>query len=264
MSPRKPPVVLVFSGHDPTAGAGVIADALALQAVGCHAAAVVTAVTVQDTSTAYRFQPVEVELIRDQAGALIADMPIAACKTGMLATPEAVATVVEVIAQLGDVPVVVDPVLAAGSGASLARGQLASALVNWLIPRATVITPNIAECLVLAEERTMDAKGAATRLLQGGCKHVLLTGTHADTPDVEHWLFGPEPGPRAYRCPRLPHDYHGSGCTLAAALAGYLAQGLTVPDAVDRAVSYTWRSLDGGYRIGRGQHIPDRRIRHDD
>ncbi len=249
-------MVLTFGGVDPSGGAGLQADALTLHALACHPAPICTAITVQDTHTAARFSPTDPELVRAQAQAVIADMPVAACKTGMLAGIETVRVVAELMAQLGTVPLVVDPVLAAGGGAALSQPGLAEALRQELLPLATLATPNIRELRQLAPQR--DPAAAAVELLADGCSDLLLTGTHADTADVEHRLYRRDGSVIASRWQRLPGEYHGSGCTLASAAAGLLAQGHSLPEAVQQALSYTWHTLAQSYAAGRGQTSPHR------
>jgi hydroxymethylpyrimidine/phosphomethylpyrimidine kinase len=255
-----PPVVLCFGGFDPTNGAGLQADTLTIHALGCHPLSVVTANTIQDSIKVHEFLVTDPAVVRRQAAALLADTAIAACKTGMLASPAVVETVAELVGLLPSaVPLVVDPVLAAGGGASLAENGLVRALREWLLPRATVVTPNIPELLALAGLPD-DMDQAARSLLAGGRASVLVTGTHnIATSDVVHRLYRPDGTVTASRWARLAPDFHGSGCTLGAALAAYLARGDTLAVAVDAALDYTWNSLRHAYAVGRGQAFPDRR-----
>jgi hydroxymethylpyrimidine/phosphomethylpyrimidine kinase len=188
-----PPVVLCFGGFDPTNGAGLQADTLTIHALGCHPLSVVTANTIQDSIKVHEFLVTDPAVVRRQAAALLADTAIAACKTGMLASPAVVETVAELVGLLPSaVPLVVDPVLAAGGGASLAENGLVRALREWLLPRATVVTPNIPELLALAGLPD-DMDQAARSLLAGGRASVLVTGTHdIATSDVVHRLYRPD------------------------------------------------------------------------
>lgn len=254
-----PPVILCFGGFDPTNGAGLQADSLTIRALGCHPLSVLTANTVQDSREVQQFFLTEPAVLTRQAEALLADMPVAACKTGMLGSPALVEAVSELIARLvPDAPLIVDPVLAAGGGASLAAGDLAGALRRCLLSRATVVTPNIPELLALAGPAA-SADLAARRLLDGGCANLLVTGTHdATTREVVHRLYRSGGEQSTSQWPRLDAEYHGSGCTLAAALACYLARGMPLTAAIDSALNYTWQSLKRSYRVGRGQRFPDR------
>ncbi len=255
--PIQIPTVLVFGGHDPSGGAGIAADIATLLALGCHPIVVITAITVQNTKQVERFQLLEAELIAAQAGALLEDTPIAACKTGMLGSASIVAAVTEVVAALSAVPLVVDPILCADAGGPLGEPDLVPALQSSLLPRATLATPNINECRALTA--TGEADQAAEALMASGCENVLVTGTHAATTQVVHRLYqGSTETVERSQWPRLPGVFHGSGCTLAAAVAAHLAYGQPMSEAVNNALEYTWQSLRRGYRVGSGQHIPQR------
>ncbi len=254
---RSPPVVLVFGGHDPSSGAGVSADAATLLALGCHPVVVVTGITVQNTKTVKRYHLLEPELVAEQTAALMEDTHFAACKIGMLGSAEIVTAVKEKISALRDLPVVLDPVLRADRGGLLSEADLIGALRATLLPRATVLTPNTRECLEIGGACDTDA--AARSLLEGGCENVLVTGTHAPTEKVIHRLYQASTNQvTTSEWPRLHGVFHGSGCTLAAAVSGYLAQGMAARDAVRGALEYTWQTLQGAYQPGCGQFIPDR------
>jgi len=257
--------VLVFAGSDPTGGAGLQADLLTLAAMGCHPLSVVTALTAQDTSGVAAVQPVESRWVVQQARTVLADMPVSAFKVGMLGTAENAAAVAEVVGERPEVPLVLDPVLASGRGDSLATAELVPALARRLVPRATVVTPNSVEVRELAAragEAVADLPLAqcAERLAALGASFVLVTGTHEPTREVVNTLYDAHGIVRTDRWERLPGSYHGSGCTLAAAVAAGLAHGLAVPDAVRNAQAYTWQALRRAFRPGAGQAIPDRSL----
>lgn len=266
-----PPAVLVFSGTDPTGGAGMQADVLTLASLGCHALGVVTAITVQDTLGVDDFLPIDAEWIVDQARGVLEDMPVAAIKLGMLGSVEAVTAIAEVVADYPDIPLVLDPVLASGRGDALANEELIAALRDLLLPQTTVLTPNSIEARRLAEE--VDTEGddpalteCARRLLDLGCEYVLITGAHEQGARVANTLYNSRGVVHRLQWDRLPGSYHGSGCTLAAALAGFLALGQEVAEAAREAQDYTYQALVHAYRPGMGQYIPDRLywIRGDD
>ena len=258
MSPQPTiPAVLVFAGLDPTGGAGLQADIEAIASMGCHAAPIATALTVQDTHNMSRFVSTEPELIIDQARALLEDVPVHAIKIGMLGNVRIVETIQALLSDHVQVPVVLDPVLAAGGGHTVADSALVEAVAELLLPQVTVLTPNSNEARALAPQaRTLDE--CAHALLSKGCEFVLITGTHEQTDDVENHLYSASQPVEKFTWPRLPHSYHGSGCTLAAAIAGLLAQGVEPLPAVFEAQEYTWQSLGQGYRMGKGQLIPNR------
>ena len=256
-SPPAIPVVLVFSGLDPSGGAGMQADIEAIASMGCHAAPVITALTVQDTRNVVRFEAVDTLLLIEQARAVLEDLPVRAVKIGMVGTVENAEAIHTLLTDYPHIPVVLDPVLAAAGGGSLAESELLNALQTLLIPQTTVLTPNSEEARALAPSAdTLDA--CAQELLSFGCELVLITGAHEQTPTVDNLLFGNLRKLEVFSWERLPHTYHGSGCTLSAAIAGLLAQGLEPFTAIHEAQEYTWESLKQGYRPGQGQHVPNR------
>ncbi len=253
-----PPVVLLFAGADPTGGAGVAADIETVGALGCHPAPVITAVTAQDTRGLRQFSVVETELVVAQARAVLEDMPVAAIKTGMLGNEANLAAVATIVHDFPQLPLVVDPVTSTGAGDLLSEDPLDAAYRSLLLPRATLVTPNTVELAWLAPEGdNLDAR--AQELMSLGCDYVLVSGGHETGDEIENLLFGNRRFLEVYRQPRLPHDYHGSGCTLAAACAAGLAQGLEPASAVGAALTFTWNSLQHATALGSGQWLPNRR-----
>ncbi len=251
------PVVLTLSGHDPTGGAGIQADIETLASLGCHAASVVTALTVQDTCEVKSFRAVDAVLLVEQARAVLEDLPVAVVKIGMVGSAAVAAAIHGILADYPLLPVVLDPVLAGGGGGELGDGGLLDALAHLLIPHATLITPNSPEARRLAPDaETLEA--CAEDLLERGCRYVLITGTHEGGTQIAHRLYGQGRLLQVFRCQRLPHSYHGSGCTLASAIAGRLALGDDLETAVANGQAYTWQALNHGYRAGMGQHLPGR------
>jgi hydroxymethylpyrimidine/phosphomethylpyrimidine kinase len=264
MSPRTPvpPLVLVFAASDPSSGAGIQADLLTLASLGCHPLTAVTGLTVQDSVGVRSLQPVAAELVEQQARAILEDMPVAAFKIGVLGSVENVLAVAEIVSDYPDIPLVLDPVLASGRGDELSDEEIISALREMLLPQATIITPNAPEARRLAESDEDESEPpidtCAERLMEMGAQYVLITGTHENTPDVVNTLYGSEGLQRRDRWERLPGSYHGSGCTLASAIAGCIAGGASIEDAVRDAQDYTWQTLKHGFQAGMGQLIPDR------
>ena len=255
------PAVLTFAATDPTSGAGLQADILALASMGCYPLSVVTAITVQDTAGVESFLAIDPDWVADQARCILEDMPIAAFKMGMLGSTEIVTVVAEVVSDYPDIPLVLDPVLTSGRGDEFASEDMVRAIRELLVPQSTVVTPNIPELRRLADEDDNDDANlaeCAQRLLDTGCEYVLVTGTHASTVDVVNTLYHRGGILRADTWQRLPGSYHGSGCTLAAALAANLARGLDIGDAVYEAQDYTWHALAHAFRPGMGQYLPDR------
>lgn len=268
-----PPAVLVFAASDPTSGAGLQADLLTLASMGCHPLSVMTALTVQDTTGVEEVMAFDAEWIVDQARCILEDVPVAVFKLGVLGSVETIAAIAEIVSDYPEVPLVLDPVLSSGRGDELASEDMIAALRELIIPQTTLITPNTLELQRLAQDQDDEDGGddegssrsdpghldeAAGRVLELGCEYLLLTGTHRASPRVVNTLYHRQGKVREDAWDRLPGSYHGSGCTLASAVAAGIAQGLELPDAVREAQEYTWQALRAGYRLGMGQFIPDR------
>jgi hydroxymethylpyrimidine/phosphomethylpyrimidine kinase len=261
--PDLPPIVLVFAASDPSGGAGLQADIMTLSSMGCHPLSVITAVTIQDTTGVDDVSPIDAEWVADQARCVLEDMPVAAFKIGVLGSVETIAAIAEVVSDYPEIPLVLDPVLASGRGDELASEEMVAALRELLVPQTTIITPNSLEARRLAiddnnDEDDPDLAECAQRLIASGCEYVLVTGTHENTPQVVNTLYGQDGILRSDSWQRLPGSYHGSGCTLASAIAATIANGLPIGDAVKDAQEYTWQTLKAAFRPGMGQHIPDR------
>lgn len=252
-----PPAVLAFAASDPTSGAGLQADLLTIAALRAYPLCALTALTVQDTRGVHRLHALDPALVAEQARAVLADIPVAAFKLGVLGSAAAAHAVADVLAEHPHLPVVLDPVLASARGDCLAGEDTLGVLRERLLPLTTVATPNSVEARRLAPGlSSLDA--CARALTDLGCRYVLVTGTHEATADVVNSLYDARGAVRSDRWPRLPGSYHGSGCTLASAIAAALAHGASVGEAVRKAQEFTWRSLAAGFRPGRGQHVPNR------
>ena len=254
---------MCFAATDPSGGAGLQADILTIASMGCHPLSVVTAITVQDTSGVDDVLAMDADWVIDQARAMLEDVPVAAFKIGLLGSVDNIPAIAEVLADYPDVPLVLDPVLASGRGDELADEDMLDAMRELLIPQTTIITPNSIEARRLAINEDDDnddpsLEECAKRILAMGCEYVLITGTHEQTAKVTNTLYSARGVVRSDSWERLPGIYHGSGCTLASAIAALLAQNVDVPEAVKEAQEYTWQTLNAGFRPGMGQHIPDR------
>lgn len=262
VNPPALPVVLACSGNDPSGGAGLCADITTISSLGCHPAPVITALTVQDTHNVRALLPVESKQLLDQATAILEDMIVAAFKIGVIGSVENAVALHRLLRAHPTVPVVLDPVLAAGGGTELASATLLDAIRTLLLPFTTVLTPNSVEARRLAPEGD-SLNACAMALLERGCQYVLITGGHEPTETITNSLYGNHRLLESFHWPRLPNSYHGSGCTLAAAIAALLAQGHASHSgppisAIVRAQDYTWRTLETAYRVGGGQWIPNR------
>jgi hydroxymethylpyrimidine/phosphomethylpyrimidine kinase len=257
--------VLVFSGADPSGGAGIAADILAIHAQGAHALPVITALTVQDNERVFEVLPVEPDVLLRQARALTARMTVDAVKIGITGSAANARAIAQVLAALraddAALPVVLDPVLASGHGDLLSRDDAAQAL-GVLLPLVTLLTPNGPEAAALAaaygQVGQADDMDAAALLAQG-CRHVLVTGGHGGGDTViNRWFSAAGDEGQSWSQPRLPGEFHGSGCTLAAAAAGLLALGYPMAQALTRALNYSHHALADAYAIAPGQRIPRR------
>lgn len=257
-----PPAVLVLAGHDPTSGAGLVADSEAVAANGGWALTVPTALTVQNGDNVRRVVPVDSAIMQETVDTL-GDMPVAAIKIGLLADAATLDAAARIVRRFPGVPVVIDPVLKAGGGAELSTPDLCQRFVDNLIGQADILTPNRHELARLTPELPDDNDTErAVALLSAGCQGVLVTATDDPLPGsndatVTHTLHTPD-NARQWQWPRLAAAYHGSGCTLAAALATRLAAGDTLTVACEQAQHFAWQSLSHGYRPAHGQRLPNR------
>ncbi|XCJ79604.1 hydroxymethylpyrimidine/phosphomethylpyrimidine kinase [Salinicola endophyticus] len=256
------PVVLVLAGHDPSGGAGLVADAEAVRGCGGWPVTIPTAMTVQSTRDVHAVEPCNGDFIRRAARALFEDFRIAAIKVGLIPDAEVLAAIIDVARMRPGIPLIVDPVIASGSGSELSTPGLAADIRNRLLPLVDILTPNRRELSLLATQPAADEVAQVVEVMSLGCAAVLVTGTdplegEPTAGHVVHTLHTPELN-RQWQWPRLPADYHGSGCTLASALATRLAAGEGLAAACAQAQRFTWDTLDHGLALGRGQFLPDR------
>ncbi|MEX2474301.1 hydroxymethylpyrimidine/phosphomethylpyrimidine kinase [Marinobacter sp.] len=249
---------MILSGLDPSGGAGIQADIQTVTALGCHPLPVVTCLTVQDTRNVYDAAAVDAGLIHKQLECLAADAPIHAIKTGALGN----AAVVEVLAAFAtrypNIPLITDPVIKAAGGGDLADDALIEAMKHRLFSLAEMITPNGIELAMLGE--TDDPAEAARRLMAAGCQSVLATGGHGDGPQIINTLFSTSGEPTTWQIDRMGGEYHGTGCTLAAAIAAGRAAGLSARAAISQAQNFVNRAISHALEVGHGQPVPDRGI----
>lgn len=260
----KRPVVLTIAGFDPSAGAGILADIKTIAAFRCYGVAAVTSLTFQNTRQVLGAHNQGAELIRQQITPLLDDFQIAAVKTGMLPTAEVVREVVGII-RTSKVPVViVDPVLRSTSGFALASEEAIVALINELFPLADLVTPNLAEAELISGMDVKDdqqLKQAAEVILRLGSRAVLLTGVDGGTDLAIDFLVDAQ-GTATFSAERISStNTHGTGCTLASALACLLAQGHSVRESVPIAKEYVRQAILSAPGLGQGNgplnHFPD-------
>ena len=251
--------VLVFAGLDPSGGAGIQADIQAISAAGAHPLPIITALTVQDNQHVHAVYPVAASMLIEQVNALINHgTAIDAIKIGIVGSIANARAIADAIIQLREshptLPVVLDPVLASGHGDVLTQGDAVQALAP-VRRLATLIVPNLPEARVLCDGVNTLAL-QAQRLLKDSA-HVMIKGGHGDGEEIINtWFHGDHE--HEWRWPRLSGEYHGSGCTLASAIAAQLAQAVAMEAALEAAQHYTQRSLAQAYAIASGQLIPHR------
>lgn len=312
MNTRAQLTILAVSGFDPGGGAGAHADAETAAALGARTLAVITCRTRQDSVNARSCAPADADAVRRRIGELAAAEPVAAVKIGLTPSVSVVDAVADALAALPEMPVVLDPVLAAGGGYVFCDDATVARIAARLLPLATVATPNLGEAArlaavaatpdmaetgreaaaampnpatqheaVTAAPNTMaagrlavaatpnpaaaqcaahadDAAAMAAKILASGCGAVLITGESENNGQIRHRLYRNGAPPCDITCQRLPHRYHGSGCTLSSALAVELARGATIEQAARRAHDYTYRCLLRASIPRHGNPVPQR------
>lgn len=251
------PIALTIAGSDSGGGAGIQADLKTFSALGTYGASVITALTAQNTRAVTMVEPASPAMIAAQITAVFDDLAVRAVKLGMLGGPEAIATVAQGLAGRA-VPVVLDPVMVAKSGDRLLPQDALDALRGHLLPVATLLTPNLPEAADLLGEdaaRNEDAmirQGQALRAM--GAQAVLMKGGHASGAECVDLLIT-DAGVLRLTAPRIDtRNTHGTGCTLSAAVAARLAQGMALPEAVTRAHTYLQGAIKAadGLAVGSG------------
>ncbi|MBN2196553.1 MAG: bifunctional hydroxymethylpyrimidine kinase/phosphomethylpyrimidine kinase [Polyangiaceae bacterium] len=249
--------VLVVAGSDSGGGAGIQADVKTVTALGGYAMTAITALTAQNTRGVFGILPIDTEFIRQQLEVVLSDLGADVVKTGMLHSASVVSAVAGTLAMYArDVPLVVDPVMVAKGGATLLEPAARFALVEKLLPRAALITPNAPEAAALTglPVRDVDDLAAvADRLLLLGPSAVLVKGGHLPGASVVDLLRTADGFERYFESPRLETtNTHGTGCTLASAIATGIAEGLTLEHAVERARGYVAQAIRTAPGFGKG------------
>ncbi len=257
MDPR---IALTIAGSDSGGGAGLQADLKTFAALGVFGTSAVTAITAQNTTSVVASMPMPPEMVKLQVETVLSDLPVKAVKTGMLATSAIVGAVAD-LAESGRLPnLVVDPVLVSTTGRRLLDEDAIPVYMQRLLPCAVVVTPNLREARLLAEMPISDTQGmidAARKIAQAGPKTVVVKGGHLggdESPDII-LTGGPDGEVTVLEGSRIPTaNDHGTGCTLSAAIAAYLARGESVPASVERAKEYVARAISGAssWKLGSG------------
>jgi len=259
--------ILVFAGLDPSGGAGISADIETLSNLNTHTLPIVTCLTVQDTKNVKRVEPVEKNLLQQQVETLTQDIAFQAIKIGLLSNADIIELVAQTLTIFPDIPVIFDPILRAGGGTRVTHGDannIVKLMREKIIPHTTLITPNSLEARMLVDKKNLN--DCAEELIQLGCKNVLITGEHENDPiTVSNTLYSVDDrgllNSIFYRYPRLPHKYHGSGCTLASASSVYLSQNMPIAKAAQCAQDFTYNTLIHAKQLGKTQFHPDRTIK---
>ena len=247
---------LTIAGSDSCGGAGLQADIKTMSALGCYACSVVTAVTAQDTLRVHQVMDVPVAMVVSQLHAVLADISPVAIKTGMIGNAEIAAAVAVELETAPRVPLVVDPVMVATSGDPLMRAGTLYIVTGRLLPLATIVTPNIPEAEAMADMKIVsddDVWTAAARILNFGCKAVLIKGGHAEGTTKTDRLLTAD-GTRHEYCSATINtpNTHGTGCTLSSAITAFLARGCRLDEAVGKAKEYLEKALDAGKEVAVG------------
>jgi hydroxymethylpyrimidine/phosphomethylpyrimidine kinase len=250
------PIALTIAGSDSSGGAGIQADLKTFTVLGVYGASVLTAITAQNTRGVQGVLTLPGDIIAAQMTSVASDLGVGAIKTGMLGDRPTVETVADGLAQFGGAPLVVDPVMVATSGDVLLAPDAIDAVRKRLFPLADLVTPNLREaaqllaCPVAGSLDEMEAQ--AKRLLALGTKAVLLKGGHGAGAEATDVLVT-RAGTRTFSAPRLAtRNTHGTGCTLAAAIAARLAKGDAIDDAVAAAKMFVWSAIEAGQRLNVG------------
>ena len=261
------PKILTIAGSDSGGGAGLQADLKVITALGGYGMTVVTAITAQNTLGVTKIQGVDLDVIEAQIDAVVCDIGVDAVKIGMLSSPEIVYCVAAALRRHAIKTIVLDPVLRATSGASLGGDATARAMREVLFPLATVITPNMEEASILLGRpisEPTDFEQAARDLIEMGPDAVLIKGGHLDAKhtqlmDFLMWRAIDEDGKKILEQKKLLHyrvntpNTHGTGCSLASAIATYLADGHDLSHAVAKGIAYVEAGLEAGVYLSIGQ-----------
>ena len=251
--------ILVIAGSDPSGGAGIQADIKTITALNGYAMTAITALTAQNTTGVFGVEDVPIAFITDQIKAVVSDIGVDCIKIGMLHTEEIIIEVSKTLAiYTPDIPIVLDPVMVAKGGTPLLEDTAVNALKKELIPMAVLTTPNIPEGEVLSGLTYSDGEESvriAKSILSLGTKAVLLKGGHSEGPVVNDLLFGPGEFSRNFSSQKVKtNDTHGTGCTLASAIAVGISQGMNLENAVDKAREYVLKGIieAPGFGVGNG------------
>ncbi|MBE8190340.1 MAG: hydroxymethylpyrimidine/phosphomethylpyrimidine kinase [Candidatus Thioglobus sp.] len=247
--------VLIFAGLDPSGGAGLAADVETINQFGLTPLPIITNLTVQNTASVRRLQEVSSNLITEQYQHLQADINFEVVKIGLLSSDEQIQTISKLIS--GKI-LVLDPIVKSSSGKDFLDQNLLLSLKKYLLPLAKIITPNFAELCALANLSGENNEQKAVAKL--GCEWILVTKTDTSDKQIEHNLYHQNRLLESFNYAKLAGDFHGSGCTLASAIAAQIALGAAVNTACKRALDYTYQTLLNAKSVGKMQYHPHRKL----
>lgn len=248
--------VLTIAGSDSGGGAGIQADLKTFSALGCYGASAITAVTAQNTLGVSAIHPVPADMVQAQVSAVLEDIKPLAIKIGIIPNADQVRAISEILSIYPKTPVILDPVMVSTSGFQLIENDAIHVLQWELFPLSHLVTPNIdeAEILTAIEIHTVhDMKEAAKQILQTGCKAVLIKGGHMKGPDL-YDVYLDQTGAEQIFCStaiQTPNT-HGTGCTLSAAIAAFVALGYGMPDAIQKAKDFVQQAISAGIDVKTG------------
>lgn len=251
------PVVMSLSSHDPSGSAGIQADIETTASLGCHCTPIITALCAKDTRDLKDIVPTETGMLIEQARAILEDMPVRAIKLGLTGSVENVEAIHTILRDYPHIPVVLDPVTAECNNELFNAPAVIRATQSLLLPLATITTPDLVEAHELAHQAdTVDA--CAREILESGCRFLLITGAARNQQHYENNFYSQSGLIRRFQWPRIKLMSHGSGATLAASIASYLAHGIRLEEAVAQGQQFTWQALSASRRLGMGRCIPNR------
>lgn len=247
--------ILSIAGSDSSGGAGIQADIKTITSLKAYAAAVITSVTVQNTTKVYDVFNIPAKIVAAQIKVVLEDIKISAIKTGMLPTKEIMAAVKKALADYSEIPLIIDPVMIATSGDKLMESESVSYFRKNILPIAYLVTPNINEAEILAKVKIRhldDMIRAGNIILASGAKGVLIKGSHLPGREINDVLITKDEA-KIFKSKRiLKRNMHGSGCTLGAAIATFLGQGKSLSHSVELSRNYVHEAINSAIPIGRG------------
>lgn len=253
MNLEKHPILLTVNSHDPSGGAGLVADVETANSLGCHCVSAITALNVRDTRNVKDRQSSATPLLIEQIRAALEDSTVTAIKIGDIATVAQAEAIHTILGEYRDIPVVLDPVLYHGAD----DGDVDEAVRLLLFPRATISVLSTDHVQQLST--CGDSLGANLQeLLEFGCAQILVTCTAQDQHKIVNQLYSTRGIDREYAWDTLTQQFHGAGSTLSAAITAYLAHGFDLQEALQQGQQFTWQAMAQALRVGRGGLIPDR------